>query len=307
MVKKEFTFPNSDKNVIHVYQWIPTQEAKGIVQIAHGMAERASRYDYFASVLVKEGFIVYAHDHRGHGRSATSIEDLGYISDNDGFSDMVMDMKSVTDIAKMENPNLPIILFGHSMGSFLAQRYIQLYGNEIAGVILSGTNGKQKSLVNVGILLSKIIIAFKGRRASGKRLDKLTFGHYNHRFKPNKTKFDWLSRDEEEVRRYVEDPYCGTLFPASFFHDLYKGTKMIHQKDNLAQIPKGLPIYIFAGDEDPVGEYGKGVISLYKTYESLGIRNVSYKLYSGGRHEMLNEINKDEVIRDVIAWITKII
>nr|WP_245592359.1 alpha/beta hydrolase [Ectobacillus panaciterrae] len=297
---------NQDNIPINVQKWIPETDIKGVVQIAHGMSERAIRYDYFARALMKEGFVVYANDHRGHGESAASIDELGYISDNDGFHDMVEDMKQLTDIIKEENLNKKVILFGHSMGSFLAQRYIQLYGNELSGVILSGTNGKQKPIVNFGITLTKLMIAFKGRKTDGTLVDKLAFGSYNNRFKPNSTKFDWLSRDKEQVQKYIDDPYCGNVFPVSFFHDLFIGTKVIHKKENLEKIPKDLPIYIFAGDSDPVGNYGRGIVDLDNTYKSFNINNVTYKLYAGGRHEMLNEINRDEVILDTINWLKNI-
>ena len=306
MIKEKIRFKNKDNIRIQVYKWSPEKNIRGIVQIAHGMAETAIRYDYFANALVSEGYVVYANDHRGHGGTTKSIEELGYISDNDGFIDMVEDMKILTKIAKADNPGLPVILFSHSMGSFLAQRYIQLYGKGIDGVILSGTNGKPPSTINAGILLSKTIMKLKGRRASGKLVDKMAFGSYNKRFKPNKTKFDWLSRDEEQVAKYIDDPYCGSLFPVSFFHDLFVGMKSVHKPEFLRQVPKGLSIYIFGGSDDPVSNYGVGITNLEATYKSLGIKNVTSKLYPGGRHEMLNEINRDEVIDDVINWIKNI-
>lgn len=303
MIKEKITFKNKDDIKIYVHKWSPDNNPKGIVQIAHGMAERAIRYDYFARALVKEGFVVYANDHRGHGESASSIEELGYISDGDGFSDMVEDMKILTNIVKSENPDLPVILFSHSMGSFLAQHYIQLYGNEIDGLILSGTSGKQPPTVDVGILLARSIMTLRGRKASGKLVDKLAFGTYNKRFKPNRTKFDWLSRDSKQVDKYIDDPYCGSLFPVSFFYDLFVGMKTIHRPEYLARVPKDLPIYIFGGQDDPVSNYGLGIIQLGGTYKYLGIRNITSRLYPGGRHEMLNEINRDEVIGDILDWI----
>lgn len=303
MIKEKITFKNKDDIKIYVHKWSPDNNPKGIVQIAHGMAERAIRYDYFARALVKEGFVVYANDHRGHGESASSIEELGYISDGDGFSDMVEDMKILTNIVKSENPDLPVILFSHSMGSFLAQHYIQLYGNEIDGLILSGTTGKQPPTVDVGILLARSIMKLRGRKASGKLVDKLAFGTYNKRFKPNRTKFDWLSRDSKQVDKYIDDPYCGSLFPVSFFYDLFVGMKTIHRPEYLARVPKDLPIYIFGGQDDPVSNYGLGIIQLGGTYKYLGIRNITSRLYPGGRHEMLNEINRDEVIGDILDWI----
>ncbi|NLI89793.1 MAG: alpha/beta hydrolase [Epulopiscium sp.] len=306
MTKQKINFTNEDGIKIAVYKWKPEEDIKGAVQIAHGMAEHAMRYEYFAKALTKEGYVVYANDHRGHGQSAASIEELGYISDNDGFSDMVKDMKALTNIIREENPGIPLILFSHSMGSFLAQRYIQIYGKDIDGVILSGTNGKQAPITNLGLLISKVIMKSKGRKASGKLMDKMAFGSYNNKIDNNKTKFDWLTRDADQVQKYIDDPYCGTLFPVSFFHDLINGTRAIHKKENLKNVPKDLPIYIFAGDADPVGNYGKGIISLRDLYKSLGIKNVTSKLYEGGRHEMLNEINRDEVIEDVISWLDTI-
>ncbi|MBM7703576.1 alpha/beta hydrolase [Metabacillus iocasae] len=302
-MRKEFTFENQDKLNIHVYKWMPERDIKGIVQIAHGMNETALRYDYFARKLVEEGFVVYANDHRGHGQSALSIEELGYVSDDDGFHDMVEDMKQLTDLIKQDYPRTPILLFGHSMGSFLAQRYIQLYNKDITAVLLSGTNGKPKSLLNVGVALSKSIMILKGRKANGKLLDHLMFGAYNNRFKPITTEFDWLTRDANQVQAYIDDPYCGNVFPVSFFYDLLRGLKTIHKQENMKHTPLHLPMYFFGGSDDPVSEYGKGIVNLYETYQSVGVQSVTYKLYEGGRHEMLNEQNRDEVIQDLISWI----
>lgn len=307
MIEEKLTFKNKDGIKIFVYKWSPRENIKGIIQIAHGMAEHAGRYAYFAEALVEEGYVVYANDHRGHGRSAASIEELGYISDHDGFSDMVTDMRILTTIAKKGNPDLPIILFSHSMGSFLAQRYIQLYGDDIDGVILSGTTGKQPSKVDMGILLAKSLMKIKGRKAKIKLLDELAFSNYNEKCEPKKTKFDWLSRDEKQVDQYVADPYCGTLFSVSFFHDLFVGTKMIHRPEFLKNVPKDLPIYIFGGQDDPVSDYGLGITNLAQVYTQLGIKDLTTRLYPRGRHEMLNEVNRDEVIIDVIDWIKEII
>lgn len=306
MGRTEFTFENKDDILIQVYKWTPTTSVKGIVCISHGMSETALRYDDFANALSDEGYVVYAHDHRGHGKSAKSMEELGYVSDNDGFFDMVEDVKKVVKLAKEEYPGQDVVLFSHSMGSFLAQRYIQLYGGDLAGVILSGTNGKPPWLVNVGIVVAKTLMTLKGKKADGKLLDKLTFGSYNRPFEPADTPFDWLSRDKEQVKKYIDDPYCGNVFPVSFYHDLFMGTKEIHKQEYIHEVPKELPIYIFAGDKDPVGDFGQGIIRLYDAYKKAGIKNVSYKLYEGGRHESLNEINRDEVIKDTITWLNKV-
>lgn len=303
MNRINFVFKNKDNISINAYKWVPKQNIKGIIQISHGMNEHILRYDYFGQQLANAGYLVYGHDHRGHGKSTTSLKKLGYISDNDGFMDMVEDLKLMTDIIKKENSDEDIFMFSHSMGSFLAQRYIQIYGGELKGAILSGTNGEPPFLLNLGIIISKIAMKFKGRQAKIKLIDTLSFSNYNKKFQPERTEFDWLSRDMKEVDKYIEDPYCGNLFPVSFFYDLYMGLKSIHKNEYLKNIPKDLPIYIFGGTADPVGEYGKGIVNLYNIYKALNIENVNYKLYKDGRHEMLNEINKDLVIKDILDWL----
>ncbi len=264
MLEETLKFKTSDEQEIFAYIWRPENEVKGIVQIAHGMAETSYRYKRFAKELVDKGYIVYANDHRGHGNTAASIKEVGYIG-SDGYNRMVKDMKEFTDfIRDKEGEELPLFLFGHSMGSFLSQRYISLYGNSIQGIILSGTSGNQGPIINIGIRIA-----------------------------------------EKEVDKYIEDPYCGGIFTTSFYYDFFKGLKENFKKSNLEKIPKNLPIYIFAGDKDPVGNMGKGVLKLVKTYKRLDIKDLEYKLYKDGRHEMLNEINRDEVMKDVIEWLDK--
>ncbi|MEG1255964.1 alpha/beta hydrolase [Clostridium sp.] len=299
----EQTLKMRDGKEIYLHKWELSEgvQPKGIVQVIHGMAEHALRYDKFARELIKEGFIVYADDHRGHGKSAESLSSLGYISDKDGFHTMVQDQEEINRFIKKENPGLNVFIFGHSMGSFITQRYIEIYGDTVKGVILSGTGGKPSGKNNIGIMLSKIIMGLKGRRSSGKLIDDMAFSSYNDLVENQKTKFDWLTRDDDEVEKYILDPYCGSEFPISFFYDFLKGMKAIHKKENLRAIPKELKVNILSGDKDPVGEYGKGILSLVETFKELGIVNLSHKLYEGGRHEILNEINKEEVINDVKA------
>lgn len=303
---KQFRFTDSDGLDISCYKWTPNNdEVKGVVQIAHGMTETVLRYDEFAQKLCDAGYIVYAHDHRGHGLTAVSKELLGYVADDDGFNWMVKDIKELTDIIKEENPGKSVILFGHSMGSFLSQRYAQLYGNGISALILSGTNGKPKRYTKLGIAVAKIEMQIRGRKAKSKLMDNLSFGDFNSKFKPTRTGFDWLCSVEEEVDKYRENEYCGFICTTSFYYDLVKGLWEIHEKENLKSIPKELPIYIFAGDRDPVGYEGVGIVNLYETYNGLGIQDLEYKLYKDGRHEMLNEYNKETVIDDIIKWIDK--
>lgn len=300
---KNFNFKTKNSIPINSYKWSPTGEIKAVVQISHGMNEHILRYDEFAKFLSAKGYLVYGNDHLGHGGSVLEDKDLGYISDKDGFIDMVEEMKNLTDLIKEENKDLKVFLFSHSMGSILAQRYIQIYGDKIDGLILSGTSGKPPAVLNIGILLSNMIMKAKGRDYKSKMIDKLSFGSYNKRFTPNRTEFDWLTSVDEEVDKYIEDPLCGNLFPVCFFHDLYVGMKEIHIDENLQKVPRDLSTYIISGEDDPVGDYGNGIRSLNNLYKNLGMKDTEYKLYKGGRHEMLNEKNKLEVMIDVLNWL----
>lgn len=303
MLRSDFTFKDEEDVEIYVYKWLPEGKAvKGIMQISHGIVETASRYERFANALTTAGYIVYANDHRGHGRTAKTVENVGYLGD-DGFNWMVKDMKQLNDIIKDENPGLPVFLFGHSMGSLLSQMYIYLYGDSIKGVILSGTSGKQKLRVEIGIRQAAAEVKKLGLKAKSEKLTELMFRGNNNSFKPCRTKFDWLSRNTKEVDKYIKDPFCGGVLSAGFFYDFLRGLKEIHKLENMKNISKELPIYIFSGEMDPVGKNCKTLYPLIRTYEKLGIKDVSCKFYKGGRHEMLNEINKDEVTKDVIDWL----
>ncbi|GAA0101024.1 alpha/beta hydrolase [Paraclostridium bifermentans] len=300
-----FTFKGEEDTDIYVYKYEPIEKENinGIVQISHGMSEEASRYKRFANYLTDNGYIVYINDHRGHGKSAENINRIGILAQKDGIHCIVKDLNKLTKIIKTENNGLPIFLFSHSMGSFAAQKYIIDYSEDIDGVILSGTNGLHGIEVDLGFLVAKVMSKIQGREKKAYLIDKLAFGGFNKKFKPNKSEFDWLSRDFKEVEKYIENECCGVVFSNGYFYDLFKLFKEIRNINNLKKINSKLPIYIFAGDKDPVGKFGKGITKLYENYKKVGIENVEFKLYSGGRHEMLNEINKDEVINDTINWI----
>lgn len=303
---REFYFKGEENLDVHVYQWEDEEvKPRGVVQIAHGMSETAIRYEYFAEQLTKDGYIVYINDHRGHGKTAEEVENVGYLADKEGFKCLVKDMDTLTKIIKEENPDLPVYLFGHSMGSFASQRYIMEYGNNLDGLILSGSNGKHGIALNLGIMIASYEIKKRGRKHRSKMLDSLIFGGNNRGFKPARTGFDWLSRDEKEVDKYVEDPFCGVIFTCGFFYDFMKGLQEVEHPDNLRKVPLDLPIYILSGDKDPVGKNGKGVLRLRDRYINLGVKDVSCTLYEGGRHEMLNETNKDEVIENILKWLNE--
>ncbi len=303
---ENFVFNSQDGTKITGYKWIPKDvKIKGVVQISHGMAEHAARYDEFAVTLGKAGYAVYANDHRGHGKTAGSLENAGYFADENGWKLVIDDLYAVTKIAKSEYPNIPLFLFAHSMGSLLARNYISIYYKDIKGVILSGTGGDPGLLGIIGMFIAKREAKKKGKKFPSLFLNKLSFGTFNKAFMPTRTDFDWLSRDEKEVDKYIADPYCGFVCTAGHFVDLLGGIKLINSAENINKIPKDLPIYLFSGEMDPVGANTKGVTQVYNSFKKAGIKDLEIKFYKNARHETLNEINKKEVYADVISWLDK--
>lgn len=304
MQKIDYELKLSQDGIVKGFIWKEEAiEKKGVVLIAHGMAEHIERYDAFARFLATNGYVVFGYDQRGHGRSLQSMADMGYMSDVDNFEIMVADVHANVLHIQSLYPSLPIALLGHSMGSFITQRYIELYGNTLKTAILSGSNFNHGLLIQVGHFLSCIITSFKGRRYRSKLMDQLSLQPYNKAFAPNRTAVDWLSRDEAIVDAYVADPYCGKLFTVSYFKDLLKGFKNIQR--NIEIIPNDLPIFLFSGTKDPVGNFGKGITELYEKLKATGIQDIELKLYEDGRHESLNEINKQDVYQDVLEWLNK--
>ena len=299
-----FTFKGEEGLDIYTYKWEDEniKKPKAVIQIAHGMAETAQRYETFAKVLTKNGYIVYINDHRGHGKTAKIIENVGHLAEKEGFRCLVEDMYTLTNIIKKENEDLPIYLFGHSMGSFASQRYIMDYSNNLSGLILCGSNGKQGIILNLAHLIINREIKKYGRRSKSNKINNLIFGGEIIR-RNEKTKFDWLSRDKEQVEKYINDPFCGVVCSCGFFYDLVQGLKEIEDKENLKNVPLDIPIYIISGDKDPIGKNGKGVLRLRDRYIKLGVKDVTCKLYKDGRHELLNEINREEVFEDIICWL----
>jgi alpha-beta hydrolase superfamily lysophospholipase len=307
MKKDTFTFKAADGTQIFTYRWMPDDASAivGAVQIAHGMVEHAARYERFADALTKAGYAVYANDHRGHGKTAGSLDRVGHFADEMGWEKVVVDMHTLTGIIKKECPKKPFFLFGHSMGSFLSRHYAMHYADELSGLILSGTNGDPGIMGKIGLFIAKMDAKIHGKKAKSNILNKLSFGALNDAFKPNRTDYDFLSRDNAEVDKYVNDPWCGAVCTAGFFCDMLGGVIYINKKENIAKIPKNLPIYIFSGAKDPVGGNTKGVSQVYNTLKDAGIGDVTLKFYEDARHETLNEINRDEVFKDVIAWMNK--
>jgi len=301
---KQFTIPADDGHAIPVYEWLPEGEPIAVLHITHGLAEYAMRYDWVARQLNEAGIAVYAHDHRGHGEAVKSIEELGY-SGEESFVRKVDDLRMLLSRERKVHTGKKLFLLGHSMGSFISQYFFQHYGKEIDGLILSSSNGIPDPLLSFGVAFAKFDGWLFGKKHKNKILDKLTFGKFNDAFKPIRTAHDWLSRDPRQVDKYVADKKSGFLVSSGLYYDFFRGLQSIFSPANIARIPPDVPVYLFAGDKDPVGMQGKGVIKLAEKWKAAGSRDLEYKLYPGGRHEMLNEINREEVVGDLLTWIQK--
>lgn len=303
MKRDEFRFTDHLGHSVQVYRWLPDNTPIALVQIAHGMAEHAGRYDRFARALTREGFGVFANDHISHGKTATSLEQIGLPSKENTFFHTMRNMAKLTDIMRDDYPSAPVFLFGHSMGSFLTQAYMARYGKGLKGVILSATMGDNFPATQAGIVLSSINSFVFGRNNRSKLLNYLAFGAFNNDFIPARTAFDWLSSDPAEVDKYIHDPFCGGVISVGFFHDLFIGIEWMHRRAVQNNIPRDLPIYLISGDKDPVGMRTKSVKKLAVSYRKLKIQDVAVRFYPEGRHESLNEINREEVTQDIINWL----
>ncbi len=300
MAIKEHMLPVQDgKNTLYVRCWAP-ENPRAIVLIAHGMAEHIARYDDFAAALNADNLAVYGCDHAGHGRSSKP-EQYGYFYEQDGWNRAVADIDTMRRYALAQHPGLPVILFGHSMGSALARSYIVRYPDTLAGVILSGTMGPNP-LSPIAKLIARSQVKKLGTYAPCELLNKMAFASYNKPFEPARTGFDWLSRDAAQVDQYVADPGCGFTFTATGYRDVLDGMAAISGGKWASRVPKQLPVLIFSGDRDPVGGFGKGVRWVRDALQKAGVRDVTMTLYPDGRHEMLNEIDREQVFADVRAW-----
>ncbi|MDR0878111.1 MAG: lysophospholipase [Treponema sp.] len=320
----EAWFPGDDGTRLFLRRWTARQIKPGtgaapraVVHIVHGMAEHAGRYGRLAGRLTAAGIEVWAADQRGHGKTADlSINApgkgglAGHCADGDGFSRVTADIDLINKEIKKQYPGLPLILLGHSWGSFVVQNYIETFAaadGPSAGILdgcaLSGTRGPDGLKVVFGAPLMAALAALKGQRRGSLLSRSIADGPYNKPFRPNRTMFDWTSRDEKEVDAYVNDPCSGNLCSAGFYRDMIGGLNRIHRKEAMARIQKDLPVYVFCGSADPVGEMGKSPTALVNAYKSIGITNLEFVLYPDARHETLNETNREEVTENFLSWI----
>lgn len=302
-MSKTLQIPSTDgKNQLHVVVWEPEGKIRAIMQISHGMIEYTERYDEFAQYLNKQGILVIGNDHLGHGHTAPNSVELGYIGA--GMSEtMVNDLHEVTKYAKREyGEEHPYFLFGHSMGSFLARRYLMTYGKEVQGAIISGTGYTPKAVLVAGSFFAGAIKLFRGERYRSLFLKNLSFSGYNKKIENVRTENDWLSRNEANVDKYNADKYCTFLFTVNGYQTLFGLLKYIQKPENYKKIPKDLPMFFIAGAEDPVGNYGEGVKKVTASYRQAGMENIRTKIYKEDRHELTNETDRYMVYEDVRNW-----
>lgn len=305
-ITSEFFFPSSDgKTLIHTNQWTPvSRETIGVVQIAHGVAEYGKRYEPFANYLCSHGFVVVANDHLGHGQSLIENSPMVYLGETDGWQHVVDDMEELRRRTAETYPDKPYFLFGHSMGSFLARTHLIRYPGVLTGCILCGTGHQSPAIIAGGKLVADREIKRLGKKAFSVKADDLAFGAYNKPFAPARTKFDWISANEANVDAYIADPLCGGDTTLGLFRDMLDGLACITNQSNINKMDKNLPVFFIAGDQDPVGDMGKGVRKAYSCFQKAGLKDVNIKLYYGLRHEILNETSKQYVYNDVLDWLT---
>lgn len=300
----EYKFPSVSglcDIVAHSAAPVDFSSIKGVVQISHGMAEYSNRYSKFIIALCNAGYAVFINDHVGHGLSVSSKEMLGFFGEEKGEETFIDDLKTLTDMAKSEYPGLPIFMLGHGMGSLVARKYTAKYGYLLDGVIYTGTSGENPAL-GVGILLANTLIKQNGPKHRSDILDTIAFGTYNRKTE-KRTDRDWSTRDKEEVDKILTDELCGYTYTVSGMKVLFTTLKQVTSKRWYNTIPPSMPILLASGDGDPVGDYSKGVKEVYRMLKKTGHKNVTMKIYEGARHEILNEINRDEVYADIIAWL----
>lgn len=298
---ESFTFTASDGHNVAAYAWLPPDPI-GVVQIAHGMGEHAQRYDWVATQLNEQGYAVYASDHRGHG--ATSDGTLGYMGP-DGWNRTLADMYELNQLCKQRHPSLRLCLLGHSMGAMLSQQYMTRYGHSVDAVALSGSPGFKESRFG---FINQWILSFErwrqGPDGTSALMQQALFGKSNDPFDaPGATGSEWLSRDAEQVAAYVADPLCGFVLTPGSLMDMYHGLAASKDPLGIDRIPGKLPVYVFSGSEDPVHGEQQDINRLVSAYRKRGLSQLTYKLYPGGRHEVFNETNKEEVMQDLIDWL----
>ena len=302
----EINFPSRDgKNNVYACLYTPkSTTAKGIIQLVHGMVDYVERYEPLAEFLTGEGYIVAGNHHLGHGKTAKCDEDLGFFGEESSVDTLLRDIHTMNRYLRDQFPTLPLVIFGHSMGSFLARLYIEKYPHSIKGAVIHGTSGPIAA-VGMGKALASLIIKNKGVRHRSPLLKKIAFMGYNSRFPKSEGKNAWLTRDTAAIAGHDDDPFASFTFTASAYRDLFIMLRESNRKEWFSLYPKSLPTLVVSGDADPVGKYGKGPAYVYKRLMMSGCEKVALKLYSGARHELFLETNRQEVFCDLLSWLNE--
>ena len=305
MKKSIFRFLSSDKKTnIHAVKWEPEGEARAVLQISHGMIEYVERYEAFADFLTEKGFVVVGNDHLGHGNSVQSQEFWGYFAPEHGSDLVIEDLHQLRARTQAEYPGIPYFMLGHSMGSVLLRKYLSKYGKGLAGAVIMGTGTQTDRTVKMGRRICKLIASVRGWNHRGGFVEKQVFSGNNKRFE-NEGQGAWLTKDREIVEAYNKDPRCTFQFTLNGFYNLFDTIHYINQPAHIEAIPKDLPLFLISGEDDPVGDYGRGVRTAYDTYLRAGITDIDCKLYPTDRHEILNELDREIVYGDIYGWLEK--
>ena len=301
-----FTLVSADKVALFVYRWLPRAAPKAVIQIAHGLFEHAGRYARLAGALTRAGYAVYAGDHRGHGKTVSMPEDFGFLAERDGWRKCADDLWGLNQHIAADHPGLPIVLIGHSMGSFMAQQFISEHGEALSGAVLCGSNGHSRWLIGTVRIVACVERLLFGPHGRSALVHSIIFGSFNRKFEPIRTEADWISRDSAEVDKCIADPLCHFRPTLQLWIDVLGALTEIGKPARLAHIPKHLPIYVIGGTRDPVGAKGKGIEQLLTAYRVAGLQRVTYRSYPEARHELFNETNRDEVTRELLAWLDEV-
>ncbi len=307
--KEELYFDSRDGvNKIHAVKWIPDRDKPVcILQVIHGMAEYIERYEEFAQVMAEKGILVTGEDHLGHGKSVGENGTYGYFCERDAVTVVVRDSHRLKKMVQEQYPGVPYFILGHSMGSFILRNYLCRYGTGIHAAVIVGTGMQPKPLLMMGKAVAAVQKVFTGSKHPSGLLNALSFGSYNKRIPNEKTMMDWLTKDEKIVDAYLEDPLCGFTFTVNGFQTLLELVSRLYKRENLEKMPKELPVLFVAGEADPVGDYGKGVKRAYRSFIDAGMKNVKMKLYENDRHELLNEMDREQVYEDIYQWMSSVL
>ncbi|MCD8036661.1 MAG: alpha/beta hydrolase [Clostridiales bacterium] len=303
----ELDFPSSGGgHDIFACIWRDTdfKSYKAVIQLVHGMAEHILRYEEFAVYLAKRGYVVCGNDHMGHGNSVEDESDFGYFGKRENsWHNLIDDMNYLEGMMRLEYPDIPYFMLGHSMGSFLAREYTSLYGTGFNGAVFMGI-GYTNPLLDFGIFVSKRMAA-KHPKQKGELVDRIAFGAFNNKLDTKRTKYDWISTDKNIVDKYIKDEKCGFLFTNEGYRDLFLLLKHVNTDEWAKSLPSNLPMLLISGSDDPVGDYGKDIKKVYKLMLKGGCVNVDIKLLHGARHEVLNDLKRDKVYSILYNWFEK--